>query len=103
MMKDPTYAAKMEAKMEHLQKVGDEKLKEGATLAMEEAMNAMVNPEVMGDMAKMMGDPQFKAQLAKMAKDPSFQNYVNAMQDMMKDPEKKAKIEKASAAFKSQL
>merc|ERR1711937_235858 len=103
MMKDPTYAAKMEAKMEHMQKVGDEKLKEGANLAMEEAMNAMGNPEVMADMAKMMADPQFKAQLAKMTKDPSFQNYVNAMQDMMKDPQKKAKIEKASAAFKAQL
>lgn len=103
MMKDPSYAAKMEAKMEHMQKVGDSKLQEGASLAMEEAMNAMGNPEVMKDMAKMMSDPQFKSQLAKMAQDPSFQTYVNAMQDMMKDPEKKAKIEKASAAFKSQL
>jgi len=103
MMKDPTYAAKMEAKMEHLQKVGNEKIKEGANLAMEEAMNAMGNPEVMADMAKMMADPQFKAQLASMAKDPSFQNYVNAMGDMMKDPEKKAKVEKASAAFRAQL
>merc|ERR1712176_173282 len=90
----PSYAAKMEAKMEHMQKDGDAKLQEGASLAMEEAMNAMGNPEVMKDMAKMMSDPSFKAQLSKMAQDPSFQTYVNAMQEMMKDPEKKAKSRK---------
>uniref|UniRef100_A0A7S1E1X1 STI1 domain-containing protein n=1 Tax=Thalassionema nitzschioides TaxID=33649 RepID=A0A7S1E1X1_9STRA len=102
-MKDPKEAAKMEAKFEHMQHVGEKKLKDGAAAAMEEAMSAMGNPEVMQDMAKMMNDPQFKAQLAKMTKDPSFQNYVSAMQDMMKDPSKKEKLEKASAAFKSQL
>merc|ERR1719159_1350502 len=102
-MKDPSQAAKLEAKMEHMKKVGDAKLKEGATAAMEEAMSAMGNPEVLADMAKMMKDPEFKAQLASMTKDPSFQNYVNAMKDMMADPAQKEKIEKASAAFKAQL
>lgn len=82
-MKDPVQAAKLEAKMEHMQKVGESKLKEGAAAAMEEAMNAMNNPEVMADMAKMMSDPEFKAQLARMTKDPSFQNYVNAVSAQM--------------------
>jgi hypothetical protein len=51
------------------------------TVAMEEAMAAMTDPEVMAEMAKiMMDDPEFQAQLA--ALDPS---YVNALAEMMKD------------------
>ena len=60
-------------------KVGEEKLKQGAGAAMEQAMADMANPEVMADMAKMLKDPQFQAQLAAMTKDPSFKNYVSAV------------------------
>lgn len=38
-MKDPNAAAKMEAKMEHMLKVGDEQMKKGAGAAMEEAVS----------------------------------------------------------------
>jgi hypothetical protein len=79
MLKDPSTAAQMEAKMEHMMKVGDQKLKQGAGAAMEQAMADMANPEVMAEMTKMMKDPQFQAQLASMTKDPSFKNYVDAV------------------------
>lgn len=65
--------------MEHMLKVGEEKLKQGAGAAMEQAMADMANPEVMAEMAKMLKDPQFQAQLAAMSKDPSFKNYVAAV------------------------
>jgi hypothetical protein len=39
MMKDPNAAAKMEAQMEHMMKVGDNELKKGAGAAMEEAVS----------------------------------------------------------------
>ena len=73
----------MEAKMEHMLKVGEDKLKQGAGAAMEQAMADMANPEVMADMAKMLKDPQFQAQLAAMAKDPSFKNYVSAVSSLL--------------------
>ena len=122
-MKDPSTAARLEAKMEHMLKVGEEKLKQGAGAAMEQAMADMANPEVMAEMAKMLKDPLFQAQLAAMTKDPSFKNYVTAvsslalgmlispqeshrfhqMEEMMQDPTKKKKLEKVSEEFRSQL
>merc|ERR1711862_1010345 len=63
MSKDPTKAAQAEAKLEHMVKVGEENLKKGAMGAMEEAMAAMSNPEVLDQMGKMMKDPQFLAQI----------------------------------------
>lgn len=65
-------------------KVGEEKLKQGAGAAMEQAMADMANPEVMAEMAKMLKDPQFQAQLAAMTKDPSFKNYVSAVSSLLK-------------------
>ena len=79
MMKDPARAAEAEAKYEHMMKVGNKELKEGAANVMEDAMAAMANPEVMAEMAKMIKDPSFQQQLADMAKDPSFKNYVDAV------------------------
>lgn len=79
MMKDPTTAARLEAQMEHMVKVGGEQLKKGAASAMEEAMASMANPEVMAEMSKMMKDPNFQQQIAAMTKDPSFANYVGAV------------------------
>uniref|UniRef100_A0A7S1UP72 STI1 domain-containing protein n=1 Tax=Grammatophora oceanica TaxID=210454 RepID=A0A7S1UP72_9STRA len=102
-MKDPSTAARMEAQMEHMVKVGNEKIKTGATAAMEEAMASMANPEVMAEMASMMKDPKFQQQIAGMVKDPSFKNYVSAMEDMMKDPEKKKKVEKISESFRNSV
>ena len=78
-MKDPSTAARMEAQMEHMLKVGGEQLKKGASSAMEEAMASMANPEVMAEMTKMMKDPNFQQQIAAMTKDPSFANYVSAV------------------------
>lgn len=103
MMKDPTTAARLEAQMEHMVKVGGEQLKKGAASAMEEAMASMANPEVMAEMSKMMKDPNFQQQIAAMTKDPSFANYVGAMEEMMKDPEKKRRVEQFSQAFKASL
>ena len=127
MMQDPSTAARSEAKLEHMLKVGQEKLKQGAAGAMEEAMAAMTDPQVMAEMAQMMKDPKFQERLAAMTKDPSFKNYVAAvsrlrsnyrtriqwkfqsnnafaqMEEMMQDPEKKRKMEKVSAEFRKQL
>jgi len=103
MMKDPTTAARLEAQMEHMVKVGGEQLKKGAASAMEIGMASISNPEVMAEMLKMMKDPNFQQQIAAMTKDPSFANYVGAMEEMMKDPEKKRRVEQVSQAFKASL
>jgi hypothetical protein len=103
MMNDPAKAAEMEAKYEHMMKVGNEQLKNSAGSAMEEAMAAMNNPEVMAEMSRMVKDPNFQQQLAAMAQDPSFKTYIDAMQDMMKDPEKRARMEKIGDAMRSNL
>ena len=52
MMKDPAQAAAMEAKMEHMMKVGNNQLKNQAGNVMEDAMAAMGNPEVMAEVSK---------------------------------------------------
>lgn len=102
-LKDPNTAARMEAQMEHMIKRGENDLKKGAAAAMEEAISSMSNPEVMAEMTKMLKDPAFQGQLAAMAKDPSFRNYMNAMEDMMKDPATKRKIEAASESIRASL
>ena len=102
-MKDPNTAARLEAQMEHMLDRGEAELKVGAAAAMEEAMASMANPEVMAEMTKMMKDPSFQAQLAAMAKDPSFRNYVSAMEDMMKDPATRRKVEQASETIRASL
>ena len=53
MLNDPNAAAKMEAKLEHMMKRGNDDLKKEAGATMEEAMAAMANPEVMAEMTKM--------------------------------------------------
>lgn len=79
LMKDPAQAAAMEAKMEHMMKVGADQLKSGAGKMMNDAMAAMGNPEVMAEMTKMIKDPNFQANLAEMAKDPSFKQYIESV------------------------
>ena len=79
MLKDPNTAAKAEAKLETMVNVGSQELKKGAKNAMEEAMAAMANPEVMAEMAKMIKDPNFTKQLESMSKDPTFKNYIDAV------------------------
>lgn len=101
--KDPTKAAQAEAKFEHMLKVGQEDMKKAAGSMMEEAMAAMSNPEVMSEMQRMIKDPNFQQQLAAMTKDPSFKTYVEAMQDMMNDPEKKRRLEKMSESVRAAL
>ena len=103
MFKDPNAAAAAEAKMEHMMKVGNEQLKMGAAAAMEQAMEAMHNPEVMAEMSAMLKDPSFKQQLENLSKDPSFQTYIEAMQDMMKDPAKKRKFEEMGDSIRASL
>lgn len=103
MMKNPAKAAAAEAKMEHMLKVGNEQIKSASRNVMEDAMAAMSNPEVMAEMARMVKDPQFQRQLAEMANDPSFKNYVDAAQDMMKDPKKKRQMELMGEAMRASL
>jgi hypothetical protein len=103
MLNDPAKAAAMEAKYEHMMKVGTEQLKNAAGNVMEDAVAALSNPEVMAEMSRMVKDPSFQQQLADMAKDPSFKSYIDAMQDMMKDPEKRARMEKIGEAMRSNL
>ena len=79
MMKDPAKAAEMEAKFEHMQKVGQQQLKQAAGGVMEDAMAAMNDPSVMAEMAKMVKDPSFQQQLADMANDPTFKSYIEAV------------------------
>lgn len=103
MLDDPNKAAEAEAKFEHMQRVGNDQLKQGAVDDMEQAMAAMANPEVLAEMTKMLKDPKFKDTLDSMANNPQFKNYIEAMQDMVKDPLKRKKIEAASEAVKAQL
>ena len=79
MFKDPAKAAEMEAKMEHMMKVGADQLKAGAANMMEEAMAAMNDPEVMSQMTAMIKDPNFQKNLNAMAQDPSFKQYIDAV------------------------
>jgi len=103
MLNDPGKAAAMEAKIEHMMKVGNDQLKNAAGNVMEDAMAAMGNPEVMAEMSKMIKDPNFQQQLSEMAKDPSFKSYIDAMKDMMKDPEKKKRMEMIGDSMRTSL
>ena len=80
-LNDPNKAAKQEAKVEHMIKVGQQELKNTAAKSMEDAMAAMANnPEMMADMAKMVKDPNFTKELQNMmANDPTFRNYYDAV------------------------
>jgi hypothetical protein len=78
-LKDPDAAAAAEAKLEHMLKVGEDQLKKAAGSQLQEAMEAMSNPEVMAEMQKMMKDPQFVQQIQTMTKDPNFKSYVDAV------------------------
>lgn len=79
MMKDPRKAAEMEAKMEHMMKVGADQLKANTGKTMEAAMAAMADPEVMAQMTQMIKDPSFQMNLAQMAKDPTFKQYIESV------------------------
>lgn len=103
MSKDPNEAAKVEAKMEHMVKLGNDQLKNSAATAMEQAMEAMKNPEVMAEMSAMIKDPSFKQQLEALSKDPSFKSYIDAMQDMIQDPVKKKKIQEMGDSIRASL
>lgn len=102
-MEDPNESAKMQAKMEHMMKVGQDGLKSEAKDTMAQAMQAMGDPSIMAEAAKMMKDPNFQQQLSQMAKDPSFKKYVSAMQDMMQDPSTKRQMEQMADSFRSAL
>jgi hypothetical protein len=79
LMKDPGQAAAMEAKMEHMLKVGNDQLNAGPGKMMDDAMAAMGNPAIMAEMSNMIKDPNFQANLAEMAKDPSFKQYIESV------------------------
>ena len=102
-MEDPNEAAKMQAKAEHMLKVGQNDLKNEAKGTMEQAMASMADPGAMAEAARMMKDPQFQQQLSQMAKDPSFKKYVSAMQEMMQDPSTKAQMDQMADSFRSAL
>ena len=103
MMDDPSTAARLEAQMEHMVKRGQDTMTKNAYNSMSEAMSELSNPEMMAEAAAMMKNPAFKEQLQSMASDPSFKSYLTAMQEMMKDPETRSKIEQLSKKFQSAL
>jgi hypothetical protein len=78
LLKDPNTAAATEAKAEHMLKVGQDRLQKNAATAMQDAVQAMADPNVMAEMAKMIKDPNFNKQLEAMANDPQFKNYMDA-------------------------
>jgi tripartite-type tricarboxylate transporter receptor subunit TctC len=82
-LKDPSQAAEAEARMEHMVRVGNDQMKKAAGGIMEDAMEAMNNPEVMAEMTKMMKDPNFQQQLNEMMKDPSFKDYGDAVSNIV--------------------
>jgi hypothetical protein len=103
MLDDPNKAAAAEAKFEHMQRVGNDQLKQNAMSDMEQAMAALDNPDVMDNMIQMLKDPKFKETFEQVAKDPQFQSYIDAMKEMQKDPSQRKKFEAASEAVKAQL
>ena len=103
MLKDPNSAARAEAKFEHMQRVGNDRLKEAASNDMETIMESLSNPDVMAQRTCMLKDPKFKEQLAAITKDPQMQNYMAAMQDMMKDPQAQEKLKAATEAIRASL
>lgn len=103
MLKDPNNAAKAEAKFEHMQRVGQDRLKDAATNDMENVMASLSDPEVMSQMTSMLKDPKFKEQLAAMKQDPQMQSYIRAMQDMMQDPAAKQRIQAATESIRASL
>ena len=98
-MKDPNKIAEAAAKYEHMVKVGQKQLKDQAGKTLEDAMTSMSDPKVMADMARTINDPQFKENFAKLAADPSMKKYFAAMEEMMKDPAKKKKLEAVKDAY----
>ena len=102
LLKDPAKAAEMEAKMEHMMKIGTEQLKQQGNV-MEDAMATMQDPAVMQQINEMMKDPKFQQQISQMASDPSYKGYIDAMQDMMKDPTKKAQMEEIGRQMRKEL
>lgn len=101
---DPNQAAKAEAKVETMARIGKDQLKNQAGESMEAAMHAALNnPEVMAEMQKMLRDPSFARQLEAMSKDPEFRLYQEAMKDMLKDPAKKAQLDAATQQIKARL
>lgn len=103
MFDDPSTAARMQAQMEHMVKVGQDQIKKGADDTMKQAMESMKDPAMMAEAVKMMKDPKFVEQLKELSKDPAFKNYQAAMAGMMADPEKKKELEGIADAFKSAL
>lgn len=103
MLKDPNKLAQAEAKFEHMQKVGNEQLKQGAASGMQGVMESLSDPDVMRQMTEMVSNPAFKDQLAAMSKDPQFKKYMEAMKDMMNDPEQRQKLEAMASSLKASL
>lgn len=103
MLDDPNKAAEAEAKLEHMQRVGNDQLKQNAASDMQKAMDALANPEVMEEMMKMLKDPKFKDTFEQVSKNPQFKNYIDAMKEMQKDPAVRKKFEAATEAVKAKL
>jgi mannitol/fructose-specific phosphotransferase system IIA component (Ntr-type) len=106
LLNDPSTTAKMRAQMEHVVKLSQNHLPNGGEGgigapgdAVKEAMNMINDPEVFGEAMKLMQDPEFVERLAAFTKDPAFSGYREAMANMMKDPDQKAKFEAMASAM----
>ncbi|KAL7569349.1 hypothetical protein ACA910_016891 [Epithemia clementina (nom. ined.)] len=120
MANDPEMIDSM-AKM--IIKVGNEEMKKKSMQTVD-TMDAMANdPEMIDSMAKMIKDTNFQKQLDEMMKDTNFvalvvvvvvlvvvvivdvavRTYMESMQEMLKDPSKKAKFDQLAAGIKAAL
>mmetsp|Transcript_4615 Transcript_4615/g.8990 ORF Transcript_4615/g.8990 Transcript_4615/m.8990 type:complete len:184 (-) Transcript_4615:129-680(-) len=75
-LKDPATQGKMEATLEHMLKVGNEKL-DNVDQGINKALGALEDPDILAKTAQMMAQPDFKENLAKMMQNPG---YMSAMQ-----------------------
>lgn len=102
-MEDPDTAARLQAQVEHMAMRGKDDIKKNAMDSMSQAMGALSSdPAVLDEAKKLAKDPDFIKNLQEMAKDPAFKNYIDAMGEMMKDPEKKAQVEQVKQKLKAE-
>mmetsp|Transcript_10633 Transcript_10633/g.13848 ORF Transcript_10633/g.13848 Transcript_10633/m.13848 type:complete len:213 (+) Transcript_10633:68-706(+) len=102
-MSDPNLAAKMEAKMEYMMKKGQDELKKAARTNMENAMDALQDPEILKEAAEMMKDPKFEEVIKQMMKDPDMVRQMQEMKNMMSDPNYAEKMQAVGKQFASAM
>jgi len=101
-LSDPATQGKMEATMEHMLNVGNQKL-DSMNEGIQKAVNVLDDPEILAKTAKMMAQPDFQEKLGKMMQNPGYMNAMSQMEEMMKDPAMKSKMEALGAQMAQQM